>query len=119
MPAPTIAVGMGEPATPVRVEPLRLASLAMPALANPFLAPSRPAVSCAGDSARLANYVAHAIAGVTDSADADLKLFDTDGTPQPALARFLTNMAAVEIGPYAADEKLVDAAIETVRRTPR
>ncbi|GAC1335222.1 MAG: hypothetical protein NVSMB26_19280 [Beijerinckiaceae bacterium] len=119
MRAPTIAVGMGEPAIPVRLEPLRLASLAMPALANPFLAPSRPAASCVGDSARLANYAAHAIAGVTESADADLKLFDTDGMPQPALPRFLANMAAVEIGPFAADGKLIDAAIETVRNTPR
>jgi hypothetical protein len=45
-----------------------------------------------------------------------MKLFDTDGSPLPSLSRVLANMAGVEIGPYRADAKLIEAAIEAVRR---
>ena len=66
----------------------------------------------------LANYAAHAIDGLVRSPDEDLKLFEVDGSPLPALPRLLANMAAVEIGPYRADGKLIEAAIAAVRNAP-
>jgi hypothetical protein len=73
-----------------------------------------PVASCPGETARLANYAARAIEGIARSPDEDLKLFDTQGGPLPALPRLLANMASVEIGPYRADAKLIRAAIEAV-----
>jgi hypothetical protein len=122
-PTPAVAIGGAEPPIklepPLKTEPLRLASLSPPAPSNPFLAPSpsQPVAGCAGDNARLASYAARAIEGVAQSADDDLKLFAPEGTPLPPLPRLLANMASVEIGPYGADQKLIDAAIEAVRST--
>jgi hypothetical protein len=109
---------------PLKTEPLRVASLSAPASSpsassNPFLAPSQPAADCAGEGARLANYAARAIEGIAQAADEDLKLFAADGTPLPTLPRLLANMASVEIGPYRADPKLIDAAIEAVQNIRR
>jgi hypothetical protein len=78
-------------------------------------APSLPVTGCAGDTLRLANYAAHAIAGIARSADEDLKLFDADGSSGATLPRLLANMSAVEIGPYRGGGKLIGAAIEAVR----
>jgi hypothetical protein len=88
-----------------------------PASSNPFLAPPQRGADCAGEGARLANYAARAIEGIAQSPDEDLKLFAADGTPLPTLPRLLANMASVEIGPYRADAKLIDAAIEAAQRT--
>jgi hypothetical protein len=80
------------------------------------LSPVPPLAGCGGDTARIANYAAHAIEGIARSTDEDLKLFDPAGNPQPALSRLLANMAGVEIGPYRVDATLIEAAIETVRQ---
>jgi hypothetical protein len=111
---------------PIKTESLRVASISPSPLsrsASPAPIPAVPAApapvtACAGDSLRLANYAAHAIEGIARSPDEDLKLFDLDGTPRPALTRLLANMAAVEIGSYRADGKLIDAAIVAVGGAP-
>jgi hypothetical protein len=107
---------------PIKIETLRLAPVSPPTLSHDTpLVPApqpAPAGSCAGDTQRLANYAAHAIEGIARSPEEDLKLFETDGNPLPALPRLLANMAAVEIGPYRTDGKLIGAAIEAVRNAP-
>jgi hypothetical protein len=110
---------------PIRTETLRVASMSPPALSRgtsllpaPIPLPL-PAAGCTGDNSRLANYAARAIEGIARSADEDLKLFEADGRPLPALPRLLSNMAAVEIGPYRADAKLIDAAIAGLAGAPR
>jgi hypothetical protein len=67
---------------------------------------------------RLANYAARAIEGMARSPEEDLQLFETDGRPRPSLPRLLANMAAVEIGPYHADAKLIEAAIAAMANAP-
>jgi hypothetical protein len=109
---------------PLKTEPLRVASLSPPASSppastNPFLAPARPTADCASEGARIASYAARAIEGIAQSPDDDLQLFAANGTPLPALPRLLANMASVEIGPYRADPKLIDAAIEAVQNIRR
>jgi hypothetical protein len=115
---------MLEPA--IKTESLRVASIsASPLSRSASLAPlpavpaaPAPVTACTGESLRLANYAAHAIEGIAHSPDEDLKLFEIDGTPRSALTRLLANMAAVEIGPYRADGKLIDAAIKAVGTAP-
>ena len=105
---------------PIRTETLRVAAVSPSLLTNRAAPPvavltlpeaAGPATICAGDNMRLANYAARAIEGIVRSPDEDLKLFAPDGTPLPGLRRLLANMAAVEIGPYRADGKLIDAAL--------
>jgi hypothetical protein len=136
MPTPNMALRMGSREPPLQLEPpltgepLRVASASLPGLSrtpvappSPLLGPSSPSLippappsaTCVADTTRLANYAARAIEGIARSPDEDLKLFDADGSPLPSLRRGLANMAGVEIGPYRADAKLIDAAIETVR----
>jgi hypothetical protein len=124
MRAPVIALGSVAPEPPLILEPplkaetLRVASAASSASSRdaPLVpALSLPVTGCAGDTLRLANYAAHAIAGIARSADEDLKLFDADGSSGATLPRLLANMSAVEIGPYRVDGKLIGAAIEAVR----
>jgi hypothetical protein len=128
MRTPTIALATAAPEPPLVLEPpsrtetLRVASAASPR-ARPRDAPlvlsaPLPVTGCAGDTLRLANYAAHAIEGIARSPDEDLKLFDADGSPGASLPRLLANMAAIEIGPYRAEPKLIDAAIEAVRNAP-
>jgi hypothetical protein len=126
-PAPRIALVNGEPEPPLVLEPLikterlRVASMSPPRPTRdaPLLptspAQTQPVASCAGETLRLENYAVRAIQGIARSPDEDLRLFATDGSPWPALPRLLANMAAVEIGPYRADVKLIDAAVEAVR----
>jgi hypothetical protein len=126
-PAPRIALVNGEPEPPLVLEPLikterlRVASMSPPRPTRdaPLLptspAQTQPVASCAGETLRLENYAVRAIQGIARSPDEDLRLFATDGSPWPALPRLLANMAAVEIGPYRADAKLIDAAVEAVR----
>jgi hypothetical protein len=126
--SPRIALGRLAPEPPLQLEqPLKAEKLRIasarppplsqqpptPLLAGPPLAPP-PVASCPGETARLANYAARAIEGIARSPDEDLKLFDTQGSPLPALPRLLANMAGVEIGPYRVDAKLIRAAIEAV-----
>jgi hypothetical protein len=129
MRTPTIALGTAAPEPPlvfeppIRTETLRVASAASPPPARsrdaPLVPPAPlPVTGCAGDTLRLANYAAHAIEGIGRFSDEDLKLFDADGSPGASLPRLLANMAAIEIGPYRADAKLIDAAIEAVRKLP-
>jgi hypothetical protein len=101
MPAPEIALGMGEALN----APVKLSAFE-------FSAPAaRPDSSCSHESARLRNYALRAIAGIAQSPDEDLKLFSASGAPGSNLARLLANMARVEIGPFAASERVITAAI--------
>ena len=76
-------------------------------------------LDCSGDAQRIRNYAEKAIAGVAQSIDADLKLFEPDGTPLPALARVMENMSGVEIGPLKADPELVQAGVDAATRAMR
>ena len=119
MPAPEIAVGMGERLA--IVEPRRtgakladVSSLTTTAPSAPLAAPAAPV--CADDGQRIRNYAARAIEGVTSGIDDDLKLFDADGAPAPNLVRLMRNMAGVEIGPLGVRTGLVAAAIDRMQR---
>jgi hypothetical protein len=119
---------------PIATETLRLgaasprsagAGAASPPPARPALSRDAPLAAqqqpravdgCAGETLRLANYAARAAEGISRSPDDDLKLFAADGSPLPSLPRLLTNMSAVEIGPYRADQKLIEAAIQAAPR---
>jgi hypothetical protein len=105
--APTISSGYGEPT--LAMPTLKLASLSMPPLPGASFAPM---MSCSFDGQRIRNYAMKAIEGVATSPSDDLKLFDPDGTPLPALQRVMENMSGVEIGPYKASSELVRAGIE-------
>ncbi|MDP2358877.1 MAG: hypothetical protein Q8M31_22860 [Beijerinckiaceae bacterium] len=114
MRAPEIAVGMGErgpqPAT-MRIAPVRLASLGVPD-APRMAEPSLPHMACASDGVRIRNYAAALAKGVSGGALDDLKLFDDKGLPTPALARAMSNMAAVEIGPMKAADDMIARAVD-------
>jgi hypothetical protein len=112
MPAPEIAVGMGE--REIKLKPLELTSLGLSGRLSPLL-PALPAASCAADGARIEAYALHAIEGVVSSSNEDLHLFGDDGQPAPNLARVMRNMAAVEIGPLSVRGWLIDAGIAAVR----
>lgn len=101
MRAPEIALGMGEAPN----APVKLSAFEFPA------PPAKPENSCSHDAARLRNYALRAIAGIAQSPDEDLKLFSASGAPGSNLARLLANMARVEIGPFAASERVITAAI--------
>ncbi len=103
-PAPVIALGLGS--APVGL------SATLPDVLAREPGPAQPSMpACAGDAARIAAYAARASAGIAATASADLALFDAAGEPTPNLARLMRNMAAVEIGPLGAGERLVDAAV--------
>lgn len=105
MRAPTIAAGIGAG----EQAPVRLAMLPFPGMA---LGPEPKAPTlCGGDVARIANYAAKLAEGVAEGPETDLRLFDSNGRPQPALARALLNMAGVEIGPLKARAGLIESAI--------
>lgn len=116
MSTPTIAAGFSaETAGP----PVRLAMLPFPGVAlgpdpawkiAPAL-PPLPAMTCAAETQRIANYAARIAENLAVGPDADLGLFDEAGRPTPNLARALVNMAAVEIGPLKARPDLVDRAV--------
>jgi len=109
MPAPEIAVGMGERSTPLK--PIELGSLS---LGKPS---ALPAISpCANDAPRLAAYASKAAKDVVATPDDDLALFTDDGQPTPNLASVMSNMAAVEIGPLSARNWLIDEAVASARR---
>jgi hypothetical protein len=114
MPAPTIAVGMGE----ITVAPIKLASRTLP---DSFGGRSRPhtafpAPSCSSDNARINAYAQNAVKGLGKTPDEDLELFANDGTPGPNLPRLMANMAAVEIGPHNVSSGLVAAGIAAALR---
>ena len=113
---PNIMVGPGAPSR----QPVRLAMLPYPGVAmGPANGAGRPLpalpplMSCGGDSVRIANYAAKAADGI-GSPDIDLALFDKDGMPTANLAKVMTNMAAVEIGPLKASDELVAAGVAAV-----
>jgi hypothetical protein len=111
MPAPEIAVGMGEQ-NRGPVPPTKIAALE-------FAAPvtDTPPAACTSETTRIQNYASRAIEGITASPNDDLNLFLADGEAGENLARLLENMAKVEIGPLAARAELIAAAID--RLTPR
>ena len=114
--APTIAAGSGE--AKISLPALTIAALARP-LATTAGAASFTPFACALDGTRLKNYALKAIDGVATSPDDDLKLFEADGEPTPALARVMENMSGVEIGPMRADPEVVKAGIETATAAMR
>jgi hypothetical protein len=103
--APAIVIGFGE--KPSTTAPTRLASLTLSIALPPQ---ARGGSSCPAESQRIRNYAARASAGV-GSPETDLALFDATGAPTANLARVMRNMAAVEIGPMAADPALIEAGI--------
>lgn len=76
-----------------------------------------PVLSCSAETQRISNYANRASAGITANVHDDLKLFTTDGSPLPNLEKIMTNMAAVEIGPWKADRALIVAAIAKANET--
>ena len=77
-----------------------------------------PLAACAGDATRINNYAVHIAEGAAAGPDADLRLFSADGQPTGNLARVMTNMAAVEIGPLRAHPSLVAYAVAQLRAEP-
>ncbi|HUI20822.1 MAG TPA: hypothetical protein VLZ74_07230 [Methylocella sp.] len=109
MPAPEIAVGMGErPRAPAQV---KIAALEFTAPVEP------PRTACLDENKRIENYALRAIEGIAASPNEDLNLFLPDGRAGNSLPRLLNNMARVEIGPMAARAGLIAAAID--RLAPR
>lgn len=103
-PAPVIALGLGT--APVGI------SAALPDILARGPGPALPSVpACAGDAVRIAAYAARAAAGIATTVNADLALFDAAGEPTPHLGRLMRNMAAVEVGPLGAGERLVETAV--------
>ncbi|HUZ91434.1 MAG TPA: hypothetical protein VMU78_05990, partial [Methylocella sp.] len=111
MPAPEIAVGMGEP----KRAPIPLTKVAALEFATPVTEGS--GIACASETTRIQNYASRAIEGIAASPNGDLNLFLADGEAGENLSRLLENMAKVEIGPLAARAGLIAAAID--RLTPR
>ena len=138
VPAPTIAVGLGETDRPIK--PITLDALLQ---ASPDASPSRsmlgqPRVGrssvlaggdppsgggslsgCGADSGRIAAYARAAAAGIEPGPDGDLALFSADGTPTSNLATVMANMARVEIGPHAPKAALISAGIAEAFRPGR
>ena len=113
MPAPAIAVGLGE--RPLSVGDLRLGSLPFAGLglgAAPTRTAADSGLSCLKDGVRIQNYAAKVAAGVSANATSDLHLFDDEGRPTPNLARVMHNMSAVEIGPLGATVGLIATAVD-------
>ena len=119
MAAPEIAVGMGE--TLAVVAPRRagskLADLSSLTLGTPpGSRPPSAGATCVGEGRRIRTYASRAADGLVAGVDDDLKLFGADGTPGPNLARLMTNMAGVEIGPLSVRADLVREAISRAER---
>ena len=110
MPAPEIAVGMGE--RPPAQTPLTIAAL----IAMPMYATPSAGFACADDGARIRQYALRAVEGVGAGPDDDLQLFTADGAPGANLSLVLQNMAKVEIGPFGVRSDLIAAAIEAEAR---
>jgi hypothetical protein len=127
IPAPAIAVGMGE--IPINKAKGKFAKRTdetpprnpiAPARPNadkpaPDVLPPAPVLSCASEMTRISNYAARVAAGVAKDADGDLGLFSADGTPTENLAKVMANMAAVEIGPLRASNALINLAVAQLR----
>jgi hypothetical protein len=105
MPAPEIAVGMGE--RDIKLKPFELGSFGLNR-------PLPPMMSCAADAPRIEAYAQRAIAGIVTDSNQDLHLFTADGLPAENLARLMNNMASVEIGPLAARGWLIEAGVATL-----
>jgi hypothetical protein len=103
MPAPEIAVGMGE--RNIKLNPVEYTALG---LGKPL---ASPMTTCTDDGPRIAAYARHAIEGVVPGTNDDLQLFAEDGSPTQRLAQVVSNMAAVEIGPLLARAWLIEAGI--------
>lgn len=103
-PAPVIALGLG-------TAPVGLSATLPDVLARGPGPAQPPMPACSGDTVRIAAYAARAAAGIAATVNADLALFDAAGEPTPHLGRLMRNMAAVEIGPLGAGERLVETAV--------
>jgi hypothetical protein len=122
MPAPSIMEGVAEARPrrekrPARPAPELDATASLAALPPPTsLPPLTGVVDCSGEVARIASYAARVAEGVAASPNDDLLLFTTSGQPTGNLARVLSNMAAVEIGPARPRAGLVRTAVAQLRR---
>lgn len=106
MPAPEIAVGMGEAGRAPVFEATKFAALEFPVPVA-----GRQLGGCGGESMRIHTYALAAIAGIALSPAEDLRLFPTKQTPGTNLRQLLANMAKVEIGPLAPRPGLIAAAV--------
>jgi len=137
MHAPEIAVGMGEDSlshslrtsvmTTTATRPVTSSltrSITIPTTASftpteqidTLMSSGLPMTACLDDPQRIQNYAQRASQGVAEGPDSDLHLFEEDGTPTPNLARVLSNMAQVEIGPLDVRMDLIEAAIARAHR---
>jgi hypothetical protein len=127
IPAPTIAVGMGETRSKfvsgkftraVDEAPEKILA-ALPPQGSEKPAPAAPSpapvVGCASETARIANYAARVAESVGKGPDDDLGLFSADGLPTENLVKVMARMAAVEIGPLRASDALVNLAAAQLR----
>jgi hypothetical protein len=86
------------------------------AIAAPLPPPLRPVVTCAPDEQRIQNYAGRIVQGLDLQPGDDLKLFASDGTPLPNLARVLLSMSSFELGHLRASVELVAGAVERATR---
>jgi hypothetical protein len=120
MPAPMIAAGLGIVDTPITLDALLAKSPNAPASRSMLGLPGHATAGLGGcDGGRTAAYAAKAAEGIAVGPDGDLHLFGPDGTPTPALATMMGNMARVEIGPMSATRALIDAGIADALRADR
>lgn len=131
MPAPTIAVGLGEAKRPMTLDAMMMTSpsappsrsmIGMPRGRGTRMAKTGQATSlsaCGNDSGRIAGYAAKAAAGITPGADGDLELFAANGSPTANLALMMANMSRVEIGPLGPTRALIESGIAAAFRPGR
>lgn len=106
------------PARPTRVAqaPSSAPALAIPTLlrAAEASAPPTPrsAPACAPDEQRINNYATRIAASIGMQPADDLKLFEANGRPLPALAPVLLGMSSFELGLVRASVDLVEGALE-------
>ena len=142
MPAPTIAVGLGEGNRPIK--PITLDALlqtspnappsrsmnGQPRVRRPSVLAGRDSLTddalgggglsvCTADGNRIAAYASAAAAGIRPAPDGDLALFSSDGRPTANLATLMANMARVEIGPLGPKPGLISAGIAEAFRPGR
>ena len=113
---PSIAEGMGEkpkpsqPSVAARSKPI--AAPAKAAAPAPKSAPKvQVAAACPSEEQRHRNYAGRMVEGLGLGPSDDLKLFASDGTPQPNLTHVMLAMSAFELGVLRASPDLVEGAI--------
>jgi hypothetical protein len=116
---PSIAEGMGEKPKPAKPSQPAVATRSKPAAAPakavaaaPQAAPKvQVASACPSEEQRHRNYASRMVEGIGLNPTDDLKLFASDGTPQPNLTHVMLAMSAFELGVLRASPDLVEGAI--------